>query len=207
MSIVIEALEGRAMFSVAPGIAQSASALLTAARSARTDLQQAAVTLKADVATVASDLHGLPKSAQNQALLSKVRKDQRVWQATLAGDATKLFNIGTANARKISADAIAVFANPTDLAALSRLAADLTIVQNAVSTPLSRLEADAASGQSALATDLNNLASANPTSAALQSNAQQLQADSQNALNTATADSQGLQGDLSSLIQNLSNGT
>jgi hypothetical protein len=207
MSVVIETLEDRALFSVAPGVAQSASALLAAARSTRTDLQQAAVTLKADVATVASDLHGLPKSAQNQTLLSKIRKDQRAWQTTLASDATKLLNVGTANAHKITSDVIAVFINPTNVAALSRLAGDLTTVQNAVSAPLSRLESDAASGRSALATDLSNLASANPTNAALQTDAQQLQADSQNALDTANTDSQGLQGDLSTLIQNLSNGT
>jgi hypothetical protein len=207
MSVVVETLESRALFSAAPGIAQSASVLLAAAKSTRTDLQQAAVTLKGDVVSVASDLHGLPKSAQNQALLAKVRKDQRVWQTTLANDATRLLNIGNANAHKIVSDAIAVFVNPTNAAALSRLAADLTTVQNAVSAPLSRLESDAASGRSALATDVNNLASANPTNAALQTDAQQLQTDSQNALDTATNDVQGLQGDLTTLIQNLSNGT
>jgi hypothetical protein len=196
---MIQSLESRVLFSSVATFLADGTQLAIDVGAARVDVAAYATALRGDVRSVGGDLHGLPKSAGNTSLLNALQADESKWSAAVRADVRSVVSAATVNGKKTITDAIHVFLHPTNLAFIARLASDLLSIGSGLSAPLAKLQADVASGRSALLTDLNNLAAANSSDAALQSNVQQIGSDSQSAIDKLTADGQTLQSDLQNL--------
>lgn len=207
MSRFIQALESRTLLSAATPQGTTAAGdeanLVADARSVRAAVRQFAPLLQADARAIARDLTGVSNTPANRKLVASLRSDQQKWVATLGSDASKLVQAGQVNARKAVMDGIRALLNPTNAAALSRLANDLSALQAAGSAPLSKLLSDAAAGRTVLVSDVNAITAANTGNSALQTDAGKAQTDSENALNAANSLSQTIQNDIGSLVKDL----
>lgn len=178
-------------------------ALVGDARSIRSDVRHFDSLLKNDARVVQADVRGLPSNAANRTLVGTLRTDVQQAISTLGKDASNLIRVGSSDARKALADGIAVFFKPNNSAARSRLAADITRLQNDTAAPIATILNDATTFQNRVSVDLTALANANPANSALHTHAQAANADTSTALATARADVSKVQGDLTKLLHDL----
>jgi len=199
MSDMIQRLESRVLFSSIATFVADGAQLATDIRTARADVIQYATALSKDVRTVGADVRSTPASAQKQTLLKTLRTDEAKWTSVIRADVRSAVNVANANGRHTISDAILVFRHPTNLAYIGKLAADLAAIGSGLNAPLNQLQSDATSAYTALLGDLNNIAAANPTDTKLQTDVQQITAESQSAITKLTADGQTIKSDLAAL--------
>jgi hypothetical protein len=203
MSELIQELESRVLFSSMVGAVGAGTQLAADVGTARADLTQYATTLRQDVRTVAADLRALPSSTTNTKLQATLRTDRAKWANTIQQDVLSAVRAATADGTKTVSAAVRVFLHPTNATFAKALATDLKAVGHALAGPLARLQTDVASARSALLNDLNGVATANPAATALQTDVNQLGADTQNAIDKLTTDGQAIQSDLQTLVADL----
>ena len=204
MSQFIQALEPRALLSASgTTIVADETRLLGDARAIRAEVSHFGSLLKSDARTIQADLRGLPNTPANRALTSTLRTDVQKGIARLQKDVSVVIRVGSADARKALADGLAVFLNPTNAAALGRLAGDITRLTTATAAPIATVLADATAFQSQVGQDVSAVAAANPTNAALQTHVQAANADTSSVLSTARTDLQTVQTDVTTLLHDL----
>ena len=200
----IQTLESRRLLSASGlTIVADETKLLGDARTIRSDVQHFAPLLKTDERVIQNDLRGLPNNATNRTLTGTLRGDVQAGIGKLRRDVGNLIRVGSSDARKAVADGISLFFNPTNASAQSRLAADITRLQNETAAPLAALLTDAAAFQSKITQDLTALSNANPTNTALHNDVQAANGHTSSALTTAQHDVTTVQTDLATLLHDL----
>ena len=199
MDRMIQSLESRVLFSSIASFVADGAQLAADVGVARTDVTQYAKALIGDVRTVAADVRNVPASTQKQTLLKTLRTDETKWASVIRADVHSVATAASANGHKTINDAILVFRHPTNLTYIARLASDIAAIGSGLNAPLSQLQTDTSAAYTALLADVNNIASANPTDTKLQTDVQQITAESQSAITKLTADAQTLESDLKSL--------
>ena len=205
MSGFVQALESRVLLSASSTqIIADELAIVSDANAARVDVFHYAPILKSDAKAILRDVKGLANTTQNQTLSSHLITDASTAFSKLKTDVLTIIRAGGADARHAVAGGVAVFLNPGNFAARTRLAAALTHLQSVTSGPVAKLLSDAGNARTSIANDLNSISSANSSNATLQSDVQHASTDTQDALNTATTDIHKLQADITTLVNDLS---
>jgi hypothetical protein len=204
MSHFVESMESRRLLS-ASGLAIVADEgqLVSDARSIRSDVQHFGRLLKNDEKVVQSDLRGLPDNTTNRGLVGALRTDVRNGIGKLQRDVANLIRVGLSDAGRALADGIALFFNPNNSTAQSRLANDITRLQNGTAAPLATVLSDAASIQTKVAQDLTAISNANPTNSALGTHVNTATTHTASALTAAQNDVHKVQSDLATLLHDL----
>lgn len=204
MSQFVESMESRRLLSASGlAIVGDEVQLVSDARSIRSDVQHFGRSLKNDEKVIQSDLRGLPDNATNRGLVGTLRTDVRNGIGKLQRDVANLIRVGSSDARRALADGIALFFNPNNSGAQSRLANDIVRLQNETATPIATVLSDATSFQTKVAQDLTAISSANPTNAALGTHANTANTDTASALAAAQNDVHKVQTDVATLLHDL----
>ena len=204
MTRLIQPLESRILLSASSTqIVADELKIVSDANSARTDVLHFAPILVADAKSVAADLKSLSNTAQNRTLGAKLKTDATQAFAHLKSEVLAIIHTGGPVAKKAVIDGLAVFANPSSVAARARLSADLKHLQSVTSGTIAKFLSDAGSARTAILGDLNAITAANPTGTTLATDVSKASIDTTAALGAATTDVQTLQGDVNTLITDL----
>jgi len=165
----MERLESRMLLSAVPPqvmtLMTDRATLLADVKAVRADIKTCQLTEAADLRAVTKDLKSA-KTAQNRALLTTLRTDDKACIRTLTTDLKTLFGHGSKDVNHALKDARLVLKNPSDAAARAKLTADLSSLQTDATG--SHLAAEVAACQTTENADLNAIASANPSNTQLQ---------------------------------------
>jgi len=200
----VQALESRRLLSAVPvAIFSDISTLQRDAAAFKAGLTQAVPVLMADAKVIGGDLHSLPPSAQNRALVAKVRSDTARAVATLKADAGMMFRVGGPKIGKAVTDALHLASHPTDTTAHAHLAADIATLQSLDASLSSKFLTDAQNASTLIGADLSALAAANPSSTKLQADVSKTQGDMTTLLAALQSHFQPVQGDFQQLLSDL----
>jgi hypothetical protein len=205
MNHLVQPLEPRTLLSASSAqILADELKIVSDAGTARSDVFHYAPILIAGAKSIAADLKSLANTSQNRSLGAKLKSDATQWFTRLKTEVLSIIHTGEPDARKAVLDGIAVYVNPSNTSARSRLSADLTHLQSVTSGPITKLLSDAGSARTAILADLTAITTANPTATTLNFDVSKATGDTNTATNTATNDVHGLQSDVNTLISDLS---
>lgn len=205
MNQFIEGLESRRLLSATLPLAVlgDVTKLMVDAHATKVDFQQHLPAFRADAQALGKDLHGLPNSGSNHALLGKLRGDEGHALATIRADLGSLLSVGNASIRKALVDGMRVFLHPNDAAAKAKLSADVTAMQAAATAMFMKLGTDVMASGSAITADLNALTAANPTDTTLANDVHTAETDGGKLVTALSTDLQAVNADVTQLLTDL----
>jgi len=205
MNQFVEGLESRRLLSATLPLALlgDVSKLLADAHATKVDFQQHLPAFHADAQVLNKDLHGLPNSGTNHALLGKLRGDEGHTLATVRADLGSLLGGGGAAIRRALADGMRVFLHPNDALAKVKLLADVTIMQAGATALFTKFATDFQAAGSTITADLSALTAANPTDTTLANAVHTAETDGGKLVTALATDLQGIQGDVTKLLTDL----